>query len=211
VPAGAIALAFGRTHVDFLDCKRNDCTDWFRVRVPAKGDLEIELRPAEGAPEAMAVGATLLEPSGRQVEQASMGRDLAGRAELRLAVSVGLGTHLFAIAAPGTRKRIDYRLFATFRAEPPPPPRPPRPSFRTLRTRVLEVEGKRNVLLEAGAKTGVRSGQSGKLIDDGRVIGEIVVTEVYNDGSRARIEPGGLSGSVTPRTVVEIQVPATPQ
>jgi hypothetical protein len=74
---------------------------------------------------------------------------------------------------------------------------------------VLEVEGKRNVLLEAGAKSGIRSGQSGKLIDDGRVIGEIVVTEVYNDGSRARIE-AGLSGSVTPRTVAEVQVPATP-
>jgi hypothetical protein len=178
--------------------------------VPAKGDLEIELRPAEGASEAMAVKATLIEPSGRQLGQASMGRDLAGRPELRLAASVGLGTHLFAIAAPGTRKRIDYRLFATFRAEPPPPARSrPRPSFRMLRTRVLEVEGKRNVLLEAGAKSGIRSGQSGKLIDDGRVIGEIVVTEVYNDGSRARIE-AGLSGSVTPRTVAEVQVPATP-
>lgn len=208
LPAAAINLAFGRAHVDALDCRRNDCTDWFRVRAPGKGDLDIEVRPVDTAPEAASVRTTVLDPSGRQVTQASAEASPTGGAELRLQVPVEPGTYLFSVAAPETRKRIDYRVSVTFRSAPPPPPRttPRRPTFKTLSTAVLEVEGKRAVLLEAGARTGVRSGQSGKLIDEGRVIGEVVVTEVYNDGCRARIE-GGLSGSITPRTRAEIQIP----
>jgi hypothetical protein len=210
LPPAAIPLGFGRTHVDALDCKRNDCTDWFRVRVPDNGDLDIELRPAENAPEATSVSTTLVDASGRQLERESAARNAAGQVELRLEAPVTPGTYLFAVAAPGTRKRIDYRLSVAFRAAPPPPRPSKRPTFKTLSTRVLEVEGKRSVLLEAGARTGIRSGQNGKLIDGDRVIGEIIVIEVYNDGSRARID-GGLSGSITPRTRAEIQVPQVPQ
>ncbi len=211
LPAGAISLPFGRTHVDALDCRRNDCTDWFRVRVTGKGDLDIEIRAADTAAEATSVVATLLEPSGRQLAQASARAGTTGGAELPLVTPVQPGTYVFSVAAPGTRKRIDYRVSAAFRAAPQPPPEPRRRNVtKTLSTAVLEVEGKRSVLLEAGARTGIRSGQGGKLVDDGRVIGEIVVIEVYNDGSRARIE-SGLSGSITPRTRAEIQIPDAPR
>jgi hypothetical protein len=211
LPAAAIPLAFGRTHVDALDCKRNDCTDWFRVRVSGKGELDVELRAADTAPEGASVVTTLLDPTGRQVARETAKASTTGGAALALVTPVEPGTYLFSIAAPGTRRRIDYRVSAAFRAAPPPRREPRRPNAtKTLSTAVLEVEGKRSVLLEAGARSGIRSGQNGKLIDDGRVIGEIIVIEVYNDGSRARIE-GGLSGSITPRTRAEIQIPDVPR
>jgi hypothetical protein len=205
-PETAIPLVFGRTHVDALDCKRNDCTDWFRVLVPEKGELDIELRPSNTAREATSVSVTLIERSGTQVAQGRVQQTPAGQPELRLVSPVDPGLYLFALAAPKTRKRIDYRLSVLFRPAPPPPrPKTKAPVFKKVPSAVLEVEGKRTVLLEAGVRSGIRPGQSGKLIDDGRVIGEIVVIEVYNDGSRARIE-GALTGAITARTRAEIQV-----
>src|SRR5262245_41005777 len=106
LPEYAIPLSFGSSHVDALNCKRNDCTDWFRVRVPAKGDLDIDVRPAETASEATSVAVTVLEPSGRQLTQGGVARNASGRPELRLESPVGPGTYLFAVSAPKTRKRI---------------------------------------------------------------------------------------------------------
>jgi hypothetical protein len=207
LPAGALTLPFNRSRADVLECKRNDCTDWYRIQAPEKGTVGIEIRLGENPPEGQAVTATLLEVSGRQLARAPAVATPAGRLEVRIRAEVAPGAHLFAVNANETRTRIDYRVSASFEPAPRPPrPAPRPPQFRKLSTAVLEVEGKRSVLLEAGAKDGMRAGQGGQLIENGKVIGEIVVTEVYNDGSRARIE-GGLSGTITARTRAEISIP----
>jgi hypothetical protein len=75
---------------------------------------------------------------------------------------------------------------------------------------VLEVEGwgehTQAVLIEFGSNHGIRRGLRGRLIQDGSTIGEVVVEQVYPDGSRARVD-GPLLAPVTSKTIVEIDVP----
>jgi hypothetical protein len=86
----------------------------------------------------------------------------------------------------------------------------PEPQFRTQTSAVLEVEGwgedSQAVLIELGRADGIQAGLRGRLIEEGEVIGEIVIEQVYPDGSRARID-GTLVTPVTPSTTVEVEVP----
>ena len=53
----------------------------------------------------------------------------------------------------------------------------------------------------------MREGLQGELVDDGVSIARVVVINVYSSGGvRARIE-GPISGTISRRTVVEIEVP----
>jgi hypothetical protein len=77
---------------------------------------------------------------------------------------------------------------------------------------VLEVEKKggaaaTNVLIDGGRRDALRAGLRGRLVDGQRTLGRVVVVEVFEEGSRARVE-GPLSGDITPETVAEIEVPA---
>src|SRR5262249_55801205 len=106
---------------------------------------------------------------------------------------------------------VGYALLGRFKpAPPPPPPPPPAPRFETKRAAVLEVEDARSaqpsVLLDAGEGAGLRPGLRGVLVDGGKKLAEVVIVNVYPDGSRARVE-GVLSGSIPPRPVAQIQVP----
>jgi hypothetical protein len=181
----------------------------------------------------------LFEAAGGAIGRpASQTRPVSGRAhDIRLRSSVRRGSYLLALFAGERRERVDYRVTAELelpppeplpqlrprrpppspppkaKAPPPAPPPPPAPRFETRRGAVLEVENSRsgppNVLLELGRSEGIRPGHRGRLVDGGESIAEIVVIAVYPDGSRARIERE-LSGTVTARTVAEIQVPVDP-
>jgi hypothetical protein len=110
---------------------------------------------------------------------------------------------------------VGYSLRGAFKPAPaPPPPPPPAPRFETRRAAVLEVEGERtqqqSVLLDVGEAAQLRPGMRGVLLDAGKKLGQVVIVNVYPDGSRARVD-GALAGPITPRTVAEIQVPLAPE
>ena len=84
----------------------------------------------------------------------------------------------------------------------------PAPQRRVLVTaEVLDIEeeggGAAFVLLDAGAPDRVAAQMRGRLMEQGVPIGEIVIVEVYADGSRARVI-GALTGEVGIDTVAEI-------
>jgi hypothetical protein len=89
-------------------------------------------------------------------------------------------------------------------AQPSPPPMPP---GTAIRTDVIEVERAAGVpvavLIDAGTRTGVSAGQTGRLVVADREIGRIEIVDVYAAGSRAKIV-GELSGEITPDAAVEV-------
>ena len=97
-----------------------------------------------------------------------------------------------------------------FDAAPPPPQEPEPPKFETHSSAVLESVGYGRdtvaVLIGSGQKLGMQVGFRGKLFDDGKEIGSVVIETVYPDGSRARVE-GALSSPVTHATIARIEVP----
>jgi hypothetical protein len=142
-------------------------------------------------------------------------------AETVLAQEVGAGAFFVAVTCAKGDVTLPYRVRVSFEPEAPPPappepaapPPPPPPAFETRSGAVLEVVGRGTeagaVLIEVGATQGIAPGQLGRLVDDGREIGRIVVEEVFPDGSRARID-GALSAPVTGRTTAEVEVPVAP-
>ena len=96
---------------------------------------------------------------------------------------------------------------------PPPPPPPPPPAFETHVTTVVEVERGRDdaqfVTIAGGERMGFQPGFTGRLVDGGRTIGTFEIVEVYAGGSRVKVR-GRLSGPVSGRTVVEVDVPTRP-
>jgi hypothetical protein len=225
LPEGAVPLPLSSGRSDSLECSLNDCTDWFRIEVAGPGDLRIQVEPAAASAQADAVRGMLLDPSGAELARVSPVRGRSGAAQIQLRSAVQRGSYLFAVFAEGVDDRIDYRLTAQFEPEPPPrpsaappppPPRPPPPPapprFESRRTPVLEVEGagsgsgSQMVLLEAGASEQMRPGLRGRLIEKGLPIGEIVIVDVYPEGSRARIETE-LRGAISAETIAEIQIP----
>ena len=209
-PTGAVPLALDQRHADTLECDEGDCADWYRLDVPAKGLLSVDLGP--GAPDAPPGGL-----SARMVD--AKGETLAIAASshgepLQLKAPVAAGTVLVEVTPADPKAAVGYALLGRFKpAPPPPPPPPPAPRFETRRAAVLEVEDARSaqpsVLLDAGEAAGLRPGLRGVLVDGGKKLADVVIVNVYPDGSRARIE-GVLAGTISPRTVAEIQVPLGP-
>jgi hypothetical protein len=209
-PAGAVLLPFGERHVDTLRCGDGDCADWYRLEVPAKGALTVEVGP--GAAEVPLTGLTarLVDAEGATVASDS----LAKGGHLQLRTVVAPGTYLVEVTPADREAAVGYALRGVFKAAPAPPPPPPAPRFETRRAAVLEVEGERTqaptVLLDAGEAAQLRPGMRGVLVDAGKKLGQVVIVNVYPDGSRARVD-GALAGPITPRTVAEIQVPLAPE
>ncbi|MEX2208169.1 MAG: hypothetical protein WEF50_18245 [Myxococcota bacterium] len=222
IPSGANALALDTPRTDVLDCREDDCADWFRAEVPRKGKLVIDLSatPEEGTDVRIAV--SLADGQG-----ATLARDQTiGRTAISVSADVVPATYLIAIASNHPEARFDYTVTARLVLPPAPPKakaapvrrrapvpaKPPPPRFETKRAEVLEVDESgphgRAVLLDAGSTQGLRVGLRGRLLDGGQPIATLQIVEVYPEGSLARIEGG--PGTIGVTTRAEIEIPISP-
>ena len=221
-PIGANALALDTPRTDVLDCRVDDCADWFRTEVPAKGKLVVDLTATPAAGEDVRISLSLADRSG-----ATLARDqTVGREAISVSAEVVPGTYLIAIASNHPAARFDYTVTTRLVLPPPPPkpvavpvrrrpvpvkpPPPPAPRFETKRAEVLEVHEDgphgRAVLLDAGSTQGMRVGLRGRLLEGGRAIGSIEIVEVYPEGCLASVAGTG-SNAIGAAGVAEIDIP----
>ena len=222
-PGGANALALDTPRADVLDCRVDDCADWFRAEIPQRGKLVIELAAAP-PPEGVDVRISVSLADG---QGATLARDQTiGRTAISVSAQVSAATYLIAIASSHPEARFDYTVTARLVVPPPPPPpkaapvrkrapvvvKPPAPRFETKRAEVLEVDESgphgRAVLLDAGATQGLRVGLRGRLLDGGRAIAALEIVEVYPEGCLARVEGG--PGTIGVTSSAEIEIPISP-
>jgi len=232
VRTGAAQLPLAESRSDQLACpsgcggKGGDCGDWWHVEAPREGKLHVRVenaapkdedgKPGEVDPKAALI-VKLVDGGGADLTRA----EAAGSAPAVLVRKVTEGSY-FVLIEPLDAKRKGpqpYTLRVVHEApkpkppEPvalPPPPPPPEPRFQTLTTAILEVEGPpgrpSQVLLEGGRSAGLRQGLQGRIVDGGRVIAPVEITEVFEGGSRARLI-GPAAGRITPSSEVQIDVP----
>jgi hypothetical protein len=203
-PGTATLLSLGSMRRDQINCRGGDCADWYRIRLPARGDLFIDVAALEA--DVAATPYTLTLNSGRNRRLGDANDVGAGRK--RMQWKGDAGHYLLAVAAPPRSRILRYELLARFEPEPPPPP--PEPRFEQLTSEVLEVEGRpgdpRSVLIGRGQRDGIQPGLRGRMMQDEEEIATVEIVDVYPDGSRARID-GTLRAPITPDTWVEIDVP----
>ena len=225
-PAGANALALDTPRREVLDCGSDDCADWFRVEVPGKGKLAVDLaaEPEPGAD--VRISISLADGQG-----ATLARDQTnGRVAISVSAEVEPATYLIAVASNHPTAQFAYTVTARLALPPPPPappvakpkPRPkpvvkapPPPRFETRRAEVLESDQDgphgRAVLLDAGAAQGLRVGLRGRLLDGGRTIAALEIVEVYPEGCLARVEGAGSAAiGATNTAEIDIPLPAEP-
>jgi hypothetical protein len=219
IPSGANALALDTPRADMLDCRVDDCADWFRAEVPRKGRLVIELSATPEQETDVRITVSLTDGQG-----ATLARDQTiGRTAISVSAGVVPATYLIAIASNHPEARFDYTVTARLVLPPPPkaapvkkrapvPAKPPAPRFETKRAEVLEVDESgphgRAVLLGAGSTQGLRVGLRGRLLDGGRSIATLQIVEVYPEGALARIEGG--PGTIAVTSTAEIEIPISP-
>jgi len=212
-PGGAKTLQMGALHADQLSCRGGDCADWYRVRVPQRGDLVVLL---ESPPAAVGGGRdlalTLADGRSRQLERQAVS-PVEGDALITWQANPGYYM-LRVDSSDEARTPLPYELSLRMVLPPPPPPSepppPPEPVYDVVEGQVLEVEGgfgdPEAVLVDRGETDGIFPGQGGRLLNGDATIAAIVVVDTYPEGSRARIE-GTLSEPISPSTRVEIDVP----
>ncbi len=208
-PGGAQVLALGEPHDDTLDCRHGDCVDWYRIEVPGRGRLVVEVSALASEAPPPGFSAMLADDRGTALDHA----ESAGQVSVRLeAQAPDRAAYLVEVERREPRPPLGYRIEARY--EPPPPPRapapPPKPEFEKVRSAVLQVERQDGrvtaVLLESGSGQGMRPGLRGSLVQGGRVIAQIEVIDVFPEGSRARVD-GALAAPITASTMAEIDVP----
>jgi len=208
-PGGAQPLVLGAAHDDALDCRHGDCVDWYRVEVPGPGRLAVEVAASGTQAPPPAFSVILADGRGVPVDRA----ESAGQPSVRLeAQAPDRAAYLVEVERREPRPPLGYRIVASY--EPPPPPRrpapPPKPEIEKVRSAVLQVERQGGrvsaVLLESGSGQGMRPGLRGSLLQGDRVIAQIEVIDVFQEGCRARVD-GALAAPITPSTVAEIEIP----
>ena len=202
---------------DSLECgadAKPDCSDWFRFRIAAAGALRVTATPvAPATPAAPAAGASIPAPaplelaiaeaSGKDVGRAKAGAG-APAAEIPLAAAAPTD-YVAVVTLPPGAGAVAYRLAFDAAGKQAAPTATP--AVRTSRWTILEVDEDGALLIDGGRQDGLRAGQRGRLVDGKRTLGSLVVVDVFDEGSRARIE-GTLSGEITADTVAEIEGPA---
>jgi hypothetical protein len=209
----ATPLALGEWHKDRLACGDGDCLDWYRIRVPEKGTLQIEVYSPAGAglPD---FDLRLEDVTERALEEAPP----TGRSPRQIRQKVSPGSYWLLLRSTGENKEpLNYDLLASLkhprprRVQPKPEPTPPPPpKVDVISAEILEVEKQggepRSVLIDAGRPQGVKVGLSGELFEKGKSIAQIKVIDVYEAGSRAEIV-GSLGASITIDTEARIRIP----
>lgn len=225
-PPQARPLALGAPWTDSLHRSANDLDDWYRLEIPGEGTLTLTLSASDPAGLPHLFVALTDERGVSRVQPTRAG----GRAQVVVTEPVQRGMRLVWIGTDAEASGlIPYELRADLvpRKRPPPPPKrappappreveprtpppPPAPRYETFTSAVVEIERPQGdaqfATIRGGREAGLAPGLRGRLIDGGRVIGRFTVVEVYAAGSRVRID-GGLSGSVSSRTVVEVDIP----
>jgi hypothetical protein len=210
------AISYASPHLDRLDCRKDgagDCTDWFNFQPTAPGTLRLVVSPAAPPAEAEAGAPVPFELAVADESGGVIGRASAGAEPAAVSLEVRDPQVFYAsVTVPAGTPALDYQLSFESQLRTAPPPFTPPPTGKTQRWTVLEVEkrgdtAETRVLIDGGRRDALKSGMRGKLVDGQRTLGRIVVIEVFDEGSRVRVE-GPLSGDITPETVAEIEVPA---
>lgn len=203
-PEQAVAVALGAPVAGALHCGKGggpDCADWYRLRPQRPGELAIAVsaeRP-DGTP--APVSLTLADETGQPLGDAEGSGEPGARIARRVDEPVAF---LAAVRTPPGTGEVKYVL------QPAMDDGTRAVATRKERFTVLEVEsreGEVSVLIDGGLAQGMRAGYRGRLLEGDRPIGRIEVLEVFEQGSRVRVE-GPLAAPVTPATVAEIEVPS---
>jgi hypothetical protein len=215
LPSGARNLELEQRQVNQLHCQKHDCADWYRLSIPERGDLQLEVRAPELGYGGQNLSLTLADDQGQNPIANTMS---VSDPDLGFAAHLQRGLYLVEVRHGGVSKSaqpLNYDILAHYeRWEPPPEPTPlpEEPQFETLTSEVLEVVARPNqpdsVLLSKGSSDAVREDLYGRLIKDGAEIVKIQIIEVYPDGSRAQL----LDYPVEPidhTTVAEIDIPVS--
>lgn len=214
---GAPDLVEGRWQEEALHCSRGRCVQMFRIVVEKPTTLVVEAdAPADPLlPDFFLV---LEDPQGNPI-----GDDRAAQKRPRRIVR-SLDPGLYFVRVGGQdekgellsyKLRVRPRTVATGKPTQPTSPSPPRrapspppPAPVYIESELLEVERDGGepvaILIQAGTSEGLVPGQSGELVEGGRVIGRIEVVDVYAAGSRVRII-GGLRAPITLDTRARVQ------
>jgi hypothetical protein len=221
---------------DEFNCPAGSCVHWFQVSPTRKGELFllveiVDLPKVVGEEEPgffsrvlaslPLIGTkekttspefeiTVKDARGKTVSGASN----EGRPERPLQLLVSQGQYLISVrSADEDNDPFAYRISGRIKysAVRRAPPKPVEPKFDARSAMILETEGwgvdVEAVLIDLGSNDGVVRGLKGTLIDGGKVVGRLLVGEVFEDGSRAKVE-GGLERPLSPDASAEIMVPA---
>lgn len=205
-PGGARPLGLDEWHADGLDCRHGDCADWYLVRTRDKGTLRVEVDAKPGDPKA-SYSVALADGRAQILDEAS--HPTGQTASMQHEVTPG--AYFVRLSEPPKSPVVAYQVRASVEApKAVAPPPPPAPRFRTLEAEVLEVEGppggQQFVLFGRGQSDGLRPSQRGRLVQDGQTLATVEVTEVFAEGTRARLL-GPPSAAITPRATVQIDIP----
>jgi hypothetical protein len=214
--AGARELPFERSVADSVWCERSrwrfwskeDCVDWYRVRTADPERVEVTVASARQTAAPRALQLTLADPVGRSLDEG----DRSGAEARVLSWLPEDDVYYVAVRPPQeARDQCSYQIRA--RQDQPiveeiePLPEPVCVKERRM---ILEVEnapgGARTVIVERTLeRASLPVGTRGHLVEGDAVVAEIEVTEVYDDGSRAKVgETGGRS--ITSRTEAEFEL-----
>lgn len=189
---------------DQLDCRNGDCQDWYRVRVDREGLLMITGRLTQSASSdgGDAITVNLEDGFGDSIESLPV----SGESGQSLSRKLSPGVYLVSVSSDQKTSLTPYEISTRFESrtraaptrrprpqvkKPVAPPPPPEPTYRRVDSEVLEVEGQMarptGVLLELGRKNGVYSGLKGELFEGDSKVGEIVIVDIYEEGSRGKL------------------------
>lgn len=211
-PPEASPLVLGARHPDSIDRTQGDLDDWFKLELPQDGTLTVVLEGPSSAPlpnltlaVTDAKGGTLAAPV------RTGGRPRVGFGPRALT----RGTYLIWVGSEaGEAARVPYEVRSSFTAKaapaprkPAPPPPPPEPRFETKTLRLVELSaGGQNATIAGGQSDGLAVGMSGRLLLRGAPVSQLRVIEVYERGSRVKLDPPvteAPSGAMS----IEVDVP----
>jgi hypothetical protein len=217
-------LVLGEWYKESLHCDDGNCRDWYQIFLSQAGDLRLDVYSPTGS--GLPDYTLILEDENERVLEELPPTGKSPR-QVRRRLEAGLYRVLLR-SRNKDDERLHYEILAEFetprprkksvtrprpaRPEPTKPlPVKPAPEPIVVSAEVLEIEERdgqpSSVLIDAGKPQGVRAGLGGELVEKGKTIARIEVTDVYDAGSRAQIL-GPLEATITIDTRARIRIPA---